>query len=120
MEYNPREISVDISRLAFLFPSAQPEDEYQALMEAKPFDEPVISRQEMGPLRDIIADCIDMLPQQDRYIVEAIIYEQVSLVELGKRMGISGPHTWRLRNEAYNKLRELLMVDERILDIIGE
>ena len=120
MDYNPREISVDISKLAFLFPSAQPEDEYQALMEAKPFDEPATSREEMGPLKDIIADCIDMLPQQDRYIVEAIIYEQVSLVELGKRMGISGPHTWRLRNEAYNKLRELLMVDERILDIRGE
>ena len=120
MSYNKREFPVDIDDLMNILSNYQPENEYQALMEANPFDEPVISRQEMGPLRDIIADCIDMLPQQDRYIVEAIIYEQVSLVELGKRMGISGPHTWRLRNEAYNKLRELLMVDERILDIIGE
>ena len=54
------------------------------------------------------------------YWIERGWNEVDALVELGKRMGISGPHTWRLRNEAYNKLRELLMVDERILDIIGE
>ena len=118
MEYNPREISVDISKLAFLFPSAQPEDEYQALMEARPFEEPEPHKNIFVEAQDIVLDCLEILLDQDKYIIQAINYEQVSYEVLGLRLGVSATHAWRLKQIAYRHLEEVLTIDGRISKIL--
>lgn len=67
--------------------------------------EAVESVEELQPVREAVADCIDQLSEQDRFIVDAINTELISYEELGKRLGVSKPHAWRLRNAAYERLK---------------
>lgn len=89
--------------------SRRPESPLEALMRAAPGQTPSESVEELQPFREAVADCIDLLDEQDRFIVDALNSEMISLDELGKRLGISKTHAWRLRNEAYNKLRDIMM-----------
>lgn len=82
----------------------RPETPIEALMMAPAFEDVKESVQELQPLREAVADCIDKLNDQDRFIVDAVNSEMVSLEELGKRLGVSKPHAWRLRNAAYERL----------------
>ncbi len=66
------------------------------------------SVEELQPLREAVAMCIEQLNEQDRFIVDAINSEFLSYEELGKRLGVSKPHAWRLKNNAYAKLQQLL------------
>ena len=63
---------------------------------------------ELQPLREAVAECIEKLNEQDRFIIDAINSEMISLQALGERMGISKVHVWRLRNAAYERLSLLL------------
>ena len=62
------------------------------------------SVQELQPLREAVADCIEKLDEQDQFIVNALNSEMISLQKLGERLGVSKPHAWRLRNAAYERL----------------
>ncbi|MBM4076771.1 MAG: DUF1599 domain-containing protein [Planctomycetes bacterium] len=66
------------------------------------------SLQELQPLREAVATCIEQLNEQDQFIVNAINSEFLSYEQLGKRLGVSKPHAWRLKNNAYAKLQQLL------------
>lgn len=66
------------------------------------------SIEELQPLREAVAMCIEQLDEQDRFIVDAVNSEFLSYEELGKRLGVSKPHAWRLKNNAYAKLQQLL------------
>lgn len=118
MEYNKREIPIDVDELLSLLGSYQPEDEYQALMEAPPHHEPAECKTAVNNLRDIVKDCIDLLIEPDKYIVEAINYEQVTYDVLGERLGVSATHAWRLKQIAYRHLAEILIVDGRLSKIL--
>jgi len=120
MSYSDREIPLDIDELLKIITLPQPEDEWQALMEAPPGFDPAPVRQDITELSEIVLDCIDLLLDQDRYIVHAIEYERVSYEELGRRLGCSGPHAWRLKQIAYRNLGEVLEVDGRFRDFWGK
>ena len=79
-------------------------------MEAPPGCEPIQSKDVLQPLREAVADCIDMLSEQDRMIVDAFNSERITYDELGKRLGTSLTHAWRLRGAAYKNLEELLLM----------
>lgn len=66
------------------------------------------SAEELQPLREAVAMCIEQLDEQDQFIVNAINSEFLSYEQLGKRLGVSKPHAWRLKNNAYAKLQQLL------------
>lgn len=68
------------------------------------------SVEELQPLREAVAICIEQLDEQDRFIVDAINSEFLSYAELGERLGVSKPHAWRLKNNAYAKLQQLLIM----------
>lgn len=77
-------------------------------------EHPLESVIELQPLREAIAECIEKLSDEDRFIIDAINSEVVSLQELGDRLGVSKPHAWRLRNAAYERLK-LVMLDNTII-----
>ena len=66
------------------------------------------SAEELQPLREAVAMCIEQLNEQDQFIVNAINSEFLSYEQLGRRLGVSKPHAWRLKNNAYGKLQQLL------------
>lgn len=78
-----------------------------------------MSVQELQPIREAVADCIDRLDAQDQYIIDAVNSEMISLEELGSRLGVSKPHAWRLRNQAYAKLRLILLEHPLIRERLG-
>lgn len=71
-------------------------------------EDAVESVEELQPVREAVAHCIEMLNEQDRFIVDAVNSEVVSYEELGRRLGVSKPHAWRLKNAAYDRLKVLL------------
>ena len=66
------------------------------------------SVEELQPLREAVAICIEQLDEQDQFIVNAVNSEFLSYEQLAKRLGVSKPHAWRLKNNAYAKLQQLL------------
>lgn len=118
MSYNKREFPVDIDDLMNILNNYQPENEYQALMESAPFQEPVRHKSLINEAQDIVLDCLEVLLDQDKYIIQAINYEQVSYEVLGKRLGVSATHAWRLKQIAYKHLEEVLTIDGRISKIL--
>ncbi len=74
---------------------------------------------ELQPLREAVASCIEQLDEHDRFIVDALNSEVISLQELGNRLGVSKPHAWRLRNAAYKRLQLLLLENKLIRERLG-
>lgn len=103
-----REISLDIFLQSHDFGGRRPENEMEALMQAPPGHEPEQSVQELQPLREVVAQCIDILSEQDQYVINAINSERVTLQELGDRLGISRMHASRLRDAAFGRLKEIM------------
>lgn len=60
-------------------------------------------------IAEIVMDTIDMLPDRSATIINALFYEQCSYVELGEKLGCSGPHAWRLSRVAFEELRQALL-----------
>jgi len=108
VKVNNREVPFLIDDLLAITVPPRPEDDWQALMEAVPGDEPAESKDALQPLREAVADCIDMLSEQDSFIINAMNSEQITYDELGKRLGVSLTHAWRLRNAAYKNLEQIL------------
>lgn len=120
MSVNGKEIPYDVFKLTFLMPAARPDNEMQALMEAAPGQTIETSNDEIDLLRSIVIYCIDMLSEQDRYIIESINYEQITYEQLGKRLGMSNVHAWRLKQDAYKRLMNLMLEHKVIRDYLGE
>lgn len=91
-----------------------PDNDYEALMMAKPFEEPQKSNEELLALRDAVASIVDELEPRDLWIINACISEGKSLQKIADELGITKTHVWRLRNQALDKLREVMMTDTTI------
>jgi DNA-directed RNA polymerase specialized sigma subunit len=109
-------LSVNIPSVGFLH---LPQTEIQALMEAGPNREPAESLEELQPFREAVADCIDRLNAQDRFIIDALNSERVSLQELGDRLGVSRMHASRLRDAAFGRLRVIMAEHPAIRERLG-
>lgn len=120
MSFSGKEIPYDISSLLPLISSDRPDSEMQALMEAAPGQPIETSFEEIDSLRSVVVYCIDMLSEQDRFIVEAINYEQLTYEQLGKRLGMSNVHAWRLKQAAFKNLMNLLLEHKVIKEYLGE
>lgn len=97
----------------------RPDTPIEALMAAAPGDAPEESFQESLALRDAIGAAVDALPEQERFVIEAVFFECISLEELGERLGVSKTHAWRLRNAALKKLEKLLVSSPLVLERLG-
>lgn len=121
MSYTSKDIPFDTDDLMDLMSGYyQPENHFEALMQAAPFEEPVQPKSEVDELYEVVIDCLEILLEQDRYIIDAINYERITYEELGLRMGVSATHAWRLKQIAYKHLEEVLLVDGRIIKILDK
>lgn len=118
--YSKREIPLDVDVILDMASDYQPENEWQSLMEAPPGTEPRTPKSRINEAVEIVRDCVEMLLDQDRYVVQAIHYERITYEELGDRLGCSAPHAWRLVQIAQRHLGELLLLDGRIKNLLGD
>lgn len=86
---------------------------------AAPFQDPIESTQELQPLREAVASCIELLSEQSRFIIDAVTSEIISLQELGDRLGVTKTHAWRLRNAAYAELKIIMTENQIIKERLG-
>ena len=89
----------------------RPQSEMQALMETVPNEEPVASSDEMLALREAVASAVQSLPAKYRNAILLTTYQGLSLKEAGEAMGFSDVHVMRIRNTAYDKLRDTLTMN---------
>lgn len=94
----------------------RPETPIEALMQAAPGENIRESVEELQPFREAVASCIDKLSEQDRFIIDAVNTEMISLEELGERLGVTKTHAWRLRNSAMDNLKKIMLQDPTVLE----
>ena len=61
-----------------------------------------------------VQNAIDQLDPMSRLCIEAVFYEGISYNTLGKRLGVSKVHAWRLARKAMAELQRKLSVDHSI------
>lgn len=61
-----------------------------------------------------VQEAIESLDPMSRLCVEAVFYEGISYRTLGKRLGVSKPHAWRLTRRSMAELRRKLFINHHI------
>jgi DNA-directed RNA polymerase specialized sigma subunit len=104
-------ISLDVYLNSHDVSQRRPATALEALMSAAPYEEPTESIEEVQPFREAVAECMEQLNEEDRYIIDAINSERVTLDVLGKRLGVSRMHASRLRDAAFGRLRVIMLTN---------
>lgn len=91
-----------------------PENEYQALMETMPYEEPYEPQEGLMELRDAVMMHVEQLLPREQWIVNALMNEGRSLQSIADELSITKTHVWRLRNQAFKKLKETMSNDTTI------
>ena len=87
-------------------------------METRPFEEPKESNDDLLYLRDVVAEYVDQLDERELWIVNAFTSERKSLQAIADELGFSKTHVWRLRNEAFDKLKQAMTMNPTIRERI--
>lgn len=89
-------VDFDEQSLDGYLPPGRPKTELQAIMEAAPFCEPQVSIEERKPLIDIVRQAYSELDEDQRMLVEALLFERQSYRQLAARWQIprSTLHRW--------------------------
>jgi len=88
-------------------------------METPPGHEIPMSKDALQVVREAVADCMDMLTEQDRYILNALNAERITLRELAGRMNLSVTQTWRLKEDAMANLKQFMVSHQVLRDHLG-
>ncbi len=114
-----KETTVDLVGRFTPMHKSHPDNPLEALMKTAPGESPETSMEELMPLREAVADCLDKLSEQDRWIIDSLNSERVSLQELGDRLGVTKTQAWRLRNKAHDRLKEIMLTNNTIRKKLG-
>ncbi len=81
----------------------------EALMSCAPFDEPEESIMEQLELRDALADALDSLDEDERWIFDMLVVVRLSLRFVGRVVGIPKTTLARRRDKVIAKLQQQLL-----------
>jgi|TARA_R110000765_G_C18748018_1_gene587504 RNA polymerase sigma factor (sigma-70 family) len=95
-----------------------PETELLALMEAGPL-EPRESQEEQAALREMVLDSLDILNLEEMWLVNAILFERMSLRQIARSIGIPKTTVARYRDKVLAKLRDALVDHPAIQDYLS-
>lgn len=119
MAFNPnKETPFSEEQLIAISPEEKPQTIIQTLMQGVPGKSIEDSYEQTQTLRETVMDCIDRLCDQDKFIIEAVNYEQITYEELGKRLGVSNVHAWRLTKAAFKTLEKILLQEEIVREYL--
>ena len=83
---NRQEIPLDNQELYNLPDESQPINIWHALMQAAPGKEVKLPSDEPNIIKEALLDCMEMLRDQDQFVIDAIIYEQITYPKLAERL----------------------------------
>jgi hypothetical protein len=112
-------ISLDVYLDSHDVSQRRPATALEALMSTAPYEEPTESIEEVQPFREAVAECMEQLNEEDRYIIDAINSERVTLQVLGDRLGVSRMHASRLRDAAFERLQVIMLTNTVIKERLG-
>lgn len=89
-------VDFDEQTLDSYLPPVRPKTELQAIMEAAPFCEPQVSIEERQQLIDIVRQAYSELSEDQRMLIESLLFERQSFRQLAVRWNIprSTLHRW--------------------------
>lgn len=85
-----------------------PETRIEALMRAGPYTDPAESTEDILEERENVIAAIETLDDQERLLVHALFYEQLSLREAASRFHMSHTSLARWRDDTLDKLKGIL------------
>jgi DNA-directed RNA polymerase specialized sigma subunit len=88
-------------------------------MEAHSGEEPAGSALDLQELREAVVDCIELLTEQDQFLLEATHIERIPVRELAVRIGLHKSHTYRLVKLAEIELRDQCLLHPVVLAYLG-
>lgn len=116
----PRDMQPDDNQVTWINQSdLRPATPIEALMQTAPHRDVDVSRAERLPLKDIIADAVDQLTEEQRWIFDALFYRKLSLRELGRELSLSKTSIARKRDRLLRSLRNELADHPTIKEYIG-
>lgn len=83
---NRKELPLNDYELNNLIDESQPVNIWQSLMQAAPGGIIKMPADQPDIIKEALLDCMEMLTDQDKYVIDAIIWEQTGYPTLGKRM----------------------------------
>ena len=83
----------------------------EALITCAPAQEPEESVLEQLALRDVLADALDSLEEDDRWIFDMLIVVRLSLRFVGRVVGIPKTTLARRRDRIVNNIRQQLLIN---------
>lgn len=83
---NRKEIPLDTNTLQNLPDESQPINIWQSLMQAAPGDAVKLSADQPNIIKEALLDCMDLLRDKDKFVIDAIIYEQITYPKLATRL----------------------------------
>ena len=113
-----RELPLDTEEIERIPDSSKPLTALHAIMQAMPGAGEAASDEEPNPIREALLDSMEVMTEQDKFIIDAIYWEMITFEELGNRLGVSTTHAWRLTRAAEKNLKELLMMNTTLRDYI--
>lgn len=94
-------------------------DDMQALMECEPFEDPDVSQLSLLPLRDIIADALDELTDEERWMFDAFFVRKLSERQLSAEIQIPKTTLRRRKEKVLDHLRDRLVSNPHIAEYLG-
>lgn len=113
-----KEIPLDNDILLNLPDESQPINIWQSLMQAGPGEVIKVPLDQPDIVKEALLDCMEMLTEQDQFVIDAIIYEQITYPKLAARLGVSTPHAWRLTQSAFANLKQLLLMHSTLREYV--
>tara|TARA_R100001463_G_scaffold4829_1_gene17232 strand:- start:1353 stop:1727 length:375 start_codon:yes stop_codon:yes gene_type:complete len=91
----------------------------EALMLAEPYREPDISLEEQHELREVLVGALDVLEPIELWIINALLFEKLSLREVQHILGIPKTTLARKRDKIFAKLKEELKNNTKIQEYLN-
>lgn len=96
-----------------------PLDVFEALLVAAPHEEPADSLEERHGLREVVADAVDRLSEEDRWMIEMLCIAKLSLRFVGRILGVPKTSLARKRDRVLATLRADLVGDPLVREHLG-
>lgn len=100
--------------------SNTPDTLLQALQQASPHSEPRVSKQERADLQAVVLDAIETLEPWEHWLLNALLFERMSLREVEHVLGIPKTTVARKRDRILNKLKHELSVHPLVREYLQD
>lgn len=97
----------------------RPETMWEALMSAAPGETPEMSVEELQPLREAIAECVDRLPAEHRFVINGVQSERLSFRQLAARLGCSVGRAHSVHVDGLSMLKAMLLNEPKVREHMG-